>query len=39
VDFWYNTNLNAGDVLRIKGKVKAQRDNNTTQLNYVKVID
>jgi hypothetical protein len=38
VDFWYNTNLNAGDVLRIKGKVKAQRDNNTTQLNYVKVI-
>jgi hypothetical protein len=39
VDFWYNTNLNAGDVLRIKGKVKAQRDNNTTQLNYVKVIN
>ena len=38
VDFWYNTNLNAGDVLRIKGKVKAQRDNNTTQLNYVKII-
>jgi hypothetical protein len=38
VDFWYNSNLNAGDVLRVKGKVKAQRDNNTTQLNYVKVI-
>jgi hypothetical protein len=38
VDFWYNTNLNAGDILRVKGKVKAQRSNNTTQLHYVKVI-
>jgi hypothetical protein len=38
VDFWYNTNIEKGAVMKIKGKVKAQRDNNTTQLNYVKQI-
>jgi hypothetical protein len=36
VDFWYNTNLNVGAVIKIKGKIKAQRGDNTTQLNYVK---
>lgn len=38
IDFWYNENLTAGTVMNIKGKIKAVRDNNTTQLNYVKRI-
>ena len=38
VDFWYNSNIEKGAVMKIKGKIKAQRDNNTTQLNYVKQI-
>jgi hypothetical protein len=38
VDFWYNTNLNVGAVIKIKGKIKAQRGDNTTQLNYVKQV-
>lgn len=36
IDFWYNTNIAKGTVLRIKGKIKAVRGDNTTQLNYVK---
>lgn len=36
VDFWYNKNLDVGERMRIKGKIKAQRDDNVTQLNYVK---
>lgn len=36
VDFWYNKHIEKGAVMKIKGKIKAQRDNNTTQLNYVK---
>ena len=36
VDFWYNSNLNAGDRISIKAKVKSVRGDNTTQLNFVK---
>ena len=36
VDFWYNSNLNAGDRISIKAKIKAVRGDNTTQLNFVK---
>jgi hypothetical protein len=36
VDFWFSKEL-AGE-LRIKGKIKAQRGDKTTQLNYVKII-
>lgn len=36
VDFWYNTNLNAGDRVSIKAKIKSVRGDNTTQLNFVK---
>jgi len=38
VDFWYNTNMKTGDVVKIKAKIKSIRSNNTTQLNYVKKI-
>jgi predicted membrane protein len=38
VDFWYKDKLEANQELRIKGKIKAQRANNTTQLNYVKKV-
>ena len=34
VDFWFGKDLSG--VVGIKGKVKAQRGNNTTQLNFVK---
>lgn len=36
VDFWFSKEL-AGE-LRIKGKIKNQRGNKTTQLNYVKIV-
>jgi hypothetical protein len=36
VDFWFGSDLK--ETVRIKGKIKNQRDNNTTQLNYVKKI-
>jgi hypothetical protein len=36
VDFWFSQEL-AGE-LRIKGKIKRQRGDKTTQLNYVKII-
>jgi len=36
VDFWYNTNLEAGQKLSIKAKIKSVRGDNTTQLNFVK---
>ena len=36
VDFWFGKEL-TGE-LRIKGKVKVQRGNKTTQLNYVKIV-
>jgi hypothetical protein len=36
VDFWFGKELKGE--LRIKGKIKTQRGNKTTQLNYVKII-
>jgi hypothetical protein len=36
IDFWFSQELK-GD-LRIKGKIKRQRGDKTTQLNYVKII-
>lgn len=36
VDFWYNTNMDAGDRISIKAKIKSVRGDNTTQLNFVK---
>jgi hypothetical protein len=36
VDFWYNSNLEAGTRLSIKAKIKSVRGDNTTQLNFVK---
>lgn len=38
IDFWYNTSIDVGTVLKIKGKIKAVREDNTTQLNYVKKV-
>lgn len=39
VFFSYKKSLNAGDKVQFKGTVKAHRDNNTTQLNRVKIIE
>jgi len=36
VDFWYNSNLEAGTRISIKAKIKSVRGDNTTQLNFVK---
>jgi hypothetical protein len=36
VDFWFSKELKGE--LRIKGKIKNQRGNKTTQLNYVKIV-
>jgi hypothetical protein len=36
VDLWYNSNLEAGQKLTIKAKIKSVRSDNTTQLNFVK---
>lgn len=36
VDFWYKSAIEGN--LRVKGKIKAQRGDKTTQLNYVKII-
>jgi len=36
VDFWHSQELKGE--LRIKGKIKQQRGNKATQLNYVKII-
>jgi hypothetical protein len=38
IDFWYNKTIAKGTVLKIKGKIKAVREDNTTQLNYVKEV-
>jgi hypothetical protein len=38
VDFWYGKECRAGDQLTIKGKIKSQRGDKTTQLNYVKKV-
>ena len=37
VDFWFGRELLVGANLAIKGKIKRQRDDKSTQLNYVKV--
>lgn len=36
VDFWYNTNLEAGERVSIKAKIKSVRGDKTTQIHYVK---
>jgi hypothetical protein len=38
VDFWYNTNIDAGSRVSITAKIKSVRGDNTTQLNFVKRI-
>ena len=38
VDFWFAADLTKGETYRIKGKIKALRDDKTTQLNFVKKI-
>lgn len=38
IDFWFGSAPAVGSELRIKGKIKQLRDDNTTQLNYVKVL-
>ena len=37
VDFWFGRELLVGANLAIKGKIKRQRDDKSTQLNFVKV--
>jgi len=37
VDFWYNTSMEAGSRVNIRGKIKTCRSDFTTQLNYVKI--
>jgi len=37
VDFWFSRELLVGANLPIKAKIKRQRDDKSTQLNYVKV--
>jgi hypothetical protein len=38
VDFWFAESLEVGSEHTIKGKIKAIRGDNTTQLNYVKKV-
>ena len=38
VDFWFGTNMSKGSDYRIKAKIKAHRDDKTTQFHYVKKI-
>jgi hypothetical protein len=37
VDFWFGRELSVGANLLIKGKIKRQRDDKSTQLNFVRV--
>jgi hypothetical protein len=37
VDFWFGRELSVGANLLIKAKIKRQRDDNSTQLNFVRV--
>ena len=39
LDFWYRGSLENGMPYSVKGKVKARREDGTTQLNYVKILD
>ena len=36
IDFWYSKECQVGEKMTIKGKIKTQRADKTTQLNYVK---
>ena len=38
VDFWFGEAPATGTTLQIRGKIKQLRDDNSTQLNYVKII-
>lgn len=38
VDFWFNSKLDVDSTVKIKGKIKRRREDNTTQLNYVKKV-
>lgn len=38
VDFWFGRDMPAGSTIRVRGKIKQQRDDKSTQLNYVKVL-
>lgn len=38
VDFWFGRELAVGNEYTIKGKIKNVRGDNTTQLNYVKIV-
>jgi hypothetical protein len=38
VDFWFGSAPAVGTTLQIRGKIKQLRDDNSTQLNYVKVL-
>lgn len=38
VDFWFGRELPVGGEYAIKGKIKTVRGDNTTQLNYVKIV-
>lgn len=38
VDFWFARDLPVSSLARIRGKIKQQRDDKSTQLNYVKVL-
>lgn len=38
VDFWFGRELPVGGEYTIKGKIKTVRGDNTTQLNYVKIV-
>ncbi len=37
VDFWFKQGFEVGDTVEIKGRIKARRPDNTTQLHYVKI--
>jgi hypothetical protein len=38
VSFWYNKDLAQGALIQLKGKIKSVRNDNTTQLHYVKQV-
>lgn len=37
VDFWFKKGFEVGEKVNIKGRIKAHRPDNTTQLHYVKI--
>ena len=38
VDFWYKDSMDPESTVKIRGKIKQHRPDNTTQLNYIKVL-